>query len=130
MIEITDGFVRIGAGFDSIPELSEDPSCASAVSCPARSPTGARITVEFRREAALAPQERVRVRYDFAGDGKIRECVGIARPIGTDVRWGRTVRFYYRVSDWIVPSALMNFAARPPLRELVDGVRAIDRFPA
>jgi hypothetical protein len=102
MIDISDGFTSISAGSDSIENLVLD-------ACRVRSPTGARVTLEFRRDRALAPAQLVRVRYDFAGDGSMREATGIAEPIETVVRWGRAVAYRYRLSYWIAPAALQEF---------------------
>lgn len=148
MIEITDGFTSISAGSDSIEGVAQRFARASGGACAPRSATGARVTVEFRREISLAPAQVVRVRYDFAGDGNVREGTGIAKPVRTDVRCGRAVLYYYRLSHWIAPAALMKFAVRnerskapvwakrlrgnssPPILELVDGATAIDPFRA
>ena len=126
MIEITDGFTSISAGSDSIEAGAEG-----------RSATGVRIVVEFRCEMPLAAGQPVTVRYDFAGDGNLREGTGIARPIRTVVRWGRTVQYHYRFSYWIAPSALMNFEAdkarsraSSPLLEIGIGARAGGPSPA
>lgn len=102
MIEITHGFTSISAGSDSIGNSS-------------RALTGARVFVEFARDAALAPNERVRVRYEFGGDGTILEADGIAVPTRKVVRWGRPVVFHYRMTHWIAPSALTPMAPRRPL---------------
>jgi len=126
MIEITDGFTLISAGSDSI----EDPAGA-------RSPTGVRMVVEFRRHESLAAGQWVTTRYDFAGDGNLREGMGIAKPIGTVVHWGRTVQYRYRLSYWIAPTALMNFVAgrvrsraSQPVFEILEEARATDLSPA
>jgi hypothetical protein len=55
------------------------------------------------------PAQLVRVRYDFAGDGTLREGSGIAEPIQTVVRWGCTVVYHYRMSYWVPPAELMEF---------------------
>jgi hypothetical protein len=141
MIEISSGFTSISAGSDSL-EGDAQP----------RPPTGARITFEFSRTESLGPDELVRLRYDFADDGHVRECTGIAMPIQTVARWNRSALFCYRVSQWIDPSALMHFvsrevrsrAARPAaaqprrqreqsivrMAEFADEVPAIDPFRA
>lgn len=100
MVEISGEFTSISAGSDSM-----------EVSAQTRAPTGARVTLEFSLTASLAPAQLVRLRYDFADDGNVRECTGIAKPLRTVARWGRGVLYYYRVSHWIDPSALMDFAA-------------------
>jgi hypothetical protein len=99
MIEITEGFTRISAGCDSIEGTNP------------RVPTGARVTVEFRRETSLGPAQEVRVRYEFAGDGQVREGTGVAKPIRKIVRWGGAVHYDYRMSHWIEPAAVMRVAA-------------------
>jgi hypothetical protein len=124
MIEITDGFTRIDAGTDPIQGRAKGPG---------RSPTGARVVLEFCREMALAEDQAVMVRYDFAEDGKLREGTGFATPIRTVVRWGRTVLYHYRLSYWIAASALSVFVSdkararlNPPMPEMANGIRASD----
>lgn len=107
MIDITDGFTSISAGSDRIDDMAQVRSRASGDVCAPRSPTGARVVVEFRRDVSLAPESVVRVRYDFAGDGNLREGIGIAQPIRTVVRRARAVLYYYRLSYWIPASGLM-----------------------
>ena len=109
MIEITSGFTSISAGYDCCQSLAADYSRASGEPAPVRRPTGARITVDFRRLTALEPGQMLRVRYDFAGDGRQREGTGIATAPRTEVRRGHAVVYHYRVSFWIPPTALMNF---------------------
>ena len=124
MIEITDGFTRIDAGTDPV----QGPARGKG-----RRPTGARVVLEFCREMALAADQPVTVRYDFADDGKLREGSGIATPIRTVVRWGRTVLYYYRLSYWIAAPALTAFVSdksrtrvNPPMPEMARGIRATD----
>ena len=125
MMEITEGFTSISAGSDNIEGSAR------------RSPTGARIVVEFRSGESLAAGQPVTVRYDFAGDGTLREGMGIARPTRTVVRWGRAVQYHYRVSYWIAPSALMSCVAdkarsraSSTTLESAIGVRASGLSPA
>ena len=137
MIEITDGFTSVSAGSDRIDDLAQGCSGLSGDAGAARPPTGARVVVEFSREMALAAGQRVTVRFCFAGDGTLREGIGVARPIRTVVRWGRSVRYHYRVSYWIAPAELMNFVtgkvrsrASEPKAVFVDAARAIYPTPA
>jgi hypothetical protein len=109
MTDITDGFTSICAGTDSIENIAQGISTVPGSACASRSPTGARVTLEFRRETALAPAQLVRARYDFAGDGTFREGTGIAKPTQTVVRLGHAVVYHYRMSYWIAPAALMEF---------------------
>ena len=108
MIEITEGFTSVGAGSESI---ATDYPGEPGIPVARRAPTGARVTAEFGRRSPLAPGELVRVRYDFAGDGGMREGVGIAIPTRPVVRCGRAVVFCYRVSYWIKASDIMRYAA-------------------
>ncbi len=96
MIEIDAGFTSICAGADPIPHVSGT-----------RAPTGARITLEFRRDRALPAGETVRAHYEFAADGRVRTATGIPIATRSDTRGGRKIAFYYRLSHWIEPSALM-----------------------
>jgi hypothetical protein len=102
MLEISDGFTSISAGSDCIENAL--PQASSE-----RSPTGARVTLEFRCKKSLAPAQLVRVRYDFAGDGALREGTGIARQTQAVVRWRQAVVYHYRLSYWIPPGALLDF---------------------
>lgn len=116
MLEITEGFTHISAGADRIENIADG----------ARAPTGVRVVVEFCRELSLTADQQVVVRYDFAGDGNLREGSGIARHIRTVVLWGRAVLYHYRLSYWIAPTALR---ATPPLPGAGHGIRAADPSP-
>jgi hypothetical protein len=152
MIEITNGFTSISAGADSIEVLEQACAPPPWVAYAPRRPTGARVTVEFRRTSSLSPTQAVTVRYDFAADGNVRQLTGIPEHIQTVVQRGRAVVYRYRMSHWIAASALMVYSgaarrhtdsneeyAKPnlrseaglsPMSKLVAGVTAIDPFPA
>ena len=98
MIEITQGFTSITAGADRVAHTQAE-----------RAPTGARVTLEFSRDASLPPDQPVRVRYEFGGI--LREAVGIATPTHQKARRGQTTVYHYRLSHWIAPEALMQAAA-------------------
>ncbi len=119
MIEITDGFTSISAGADSI-EVLERYAPPPGVAYAPRRPTGARVTVEFRRTSSLLPTQAVTVRYDFAADGNVRQLTGIPRHIRTVVRQGRAVVYHSRMSHWIAASALMDCSLQ---RGLAQGIR-------
>jgi hypothetical protein len=110
MIEITDGFTSITAGSDAI-AAPPWPDAADSRPQYKRAPTGARVTLEFSRDAPLPPGQPVRVRYEFGDGGALREVVGIAKPTHVEVRWGRALIFHYRLSHWIAPNALVPVAA-------------------
>jgi len=97
MIEINNGFTSIWTGSDPIasPGLQHR--------------TGARVTLEFCREAALAPGETVCARYEFGGDGQVRTVTGVANPTYTVLRWGCAPVFHYRMAHWIEPDALATY---------------------
>ena len=98
MINITDGFTRISAGSDGVEDPEMACSQALAGACFPRRPTGARVTVEFQRTHSISPTQVVKVRYDFADNGDVRELVGIPIPTHTVVRQGRAVVYHYRMS--------------------------------
>jgi hypothetical protein len=109
MIKIFDGFTSISAGSDCIDAPTDEIAGNFPEIDAARSATGVRVTVEFRRESALAPGQVVTVRYDFAGDGSLREGQGIASPTHSVARWGRAVVHHYRMSHWIQPADVMDY---------------------
>jgi hypothetical protein len=113
MIEIIDGFTSIWTGSDPISPLGDHHR------------TGARVTLEFCREAALSPGEIVCARYDFGGDGRMRATTGVAQHTHSVARSGRAPVFHYRISHWIAPAALTETVCAP-----LDAERAGDRFPA
>ncbi|HEV8441965.1 MAG TPA: hypothetical protein VGQ27_00750 [Steroidobacteraceae bacterium] len=100
MIDITAGITRVTASTDSI-EAPFSPDADSARAPSRHAPTGVRITVEFSREAALQPDQPVRVRYELGDGGAVREVIGIAAHSWIDVRWGSAVVHHYRLSHWI-----------------------------
>jgi len=108
MIEITNGFTGICMGADTVSPSAWKIGAAEPGSRFVHPLTGARVTLDFLRDSPLPPGEQVRVRYDFAGDGW-REAVGVPRAIRAVTRWGQSAVYHYRLSHWIVPSALMQF---------------------
>ena len=104
MIEIKDGFTNISAGS----------SHASPLAQSRYRPSGARVTVEFCREAALSPGQVVCAKYDFAGNGQLRKVEGVASPTHAVARAGQATLFHYRISQWIEPAALMRPTADEP----------------
>ena len=98
MIEITQGFTSITAGSDLV--LPPCSPAGDARTQTRRAPTGARVTLEFSRDASLPLDQPVRVRYEF-GDGILREAVGIARPTHLQERRGHADVYHYRLSHWI-----------------------------
>ena len=93
MIEISERITRVTTNSDQIAP-SQAPNCA-------RAPTGTRVTLEFNRSVPLSPGEAVRLRYDLEGEGRFRDCVGIAQPTHTVARRGHLAVFHYRLSHWI-----------------------------
>jgi hypothetical protein len=106
MIEITDGFTSITIRADEVMPASWGMAGSSPHQRLARAATGARVTVEFCRDTPLPEGQAVRVRYDFADDGSVREGTGMAQSTRSVARWGATVVYHYRLSHWIAPAAL------------------------
>ena len=111
MIEITDGFTSITMRADAVTPSSWSMAGSSPSQRVPRAATGARVTVEFCRDTPLPEGQPVRVRYDFADDGSVREGTGMAQSTRRVVRWGASVVYHYRLSHWIAPAALTQFAA-------------------
>ncbi len=116
MIEIRDGFTSISAGADSTDVFEQAYTHRPEVARAPRRPTGARVTVEFRRTSSLSPTQCVTIRYDFAADGNVREVTGIPKLIRTVVRRRQAVLYYYRLSHWIAASELMEPSVKARLR--------------
>jgi hypothetical protein len=110
MIEISERITRVTMSSDAALSPLEGAG-PSRLPRAARAPTGARVTLDFSRTRPLTDGEVVRLRYDFAGDGNLRECAGIAWLTHTVERPGHLVVFHYRLSHWITPSMLA------PIRE-------------
>lgn len=111
MIEISERITRVTVSGDVTAPLSTEGSSRSQIPRSARAPTGARVTLEFNRTKPLSDGAVVRLRYDFAGDGNLRECAGIAWLTHTVVCPGHPVVFHYRLSHWITPSMLASVRA-------------------
>jgi len=99
MIEISERITRVTTSADTTGPRS------------GRASTGARVTLDFNRTRPLSSGQVVRLRYDIAGDGNLRECAGVAWLTHTVVRPGHLVVFHYRLSHWITAAMLA------PMRE-------------
>jgi hypothetical protein len=129
MIAITEGFTSISAGTDTIAPPGSSVMGAWPGRRPRRIATGVRVTLEFCRATPLLTGQPVSVRYDIAGDGRLREGAGIALPTRTDVRWGHSAVYHYRLSYWIAADAVMQFVA-PTARHRTDERDDPPRKPA
>jgi hypothetical protein len=107
MIEISKRITSVTTSSDPISRSWPEGAGRSQASNRARAPTGARVTLEFSLNVPLSEGQEVRVRYDFAGDGRLMDCVGIPQPTYIVARRGRLVVFHYRLSHWITPSKLL-----------------------
>ncbi len=110
MIVITEGFTSISAGADSIAPPPPLPGANGSQTHCRRAPTGARVTLEFSRAAALPPDAPIKLRYEFGDRGILREVVGIAKQTQVEVRWGCAAVYHYRLSHWIAPGELLSIA--------------------
>jgi hypothetical protein len=112
VVEVTDGITSIEVTPEEIPFRGN--GFAGAVQqerlSDHRHATGARVTVEFSSSAPSPPNSPVRVYYDIAENGGLREIEGIPQLTHTTVRQGRPGRSYhYRLSHWIVAPSVMQF---------------------
>ena len=116
MLDVTDGLTGIAVtpddlclnrnGFDNAPSHERSSKC--------RHPSGARVTVEFSTSTPLAPDGEVRLRYDFAENGRLREIVGTPGFTHTTTPQGQSgPTYHYRMSHWITASSLMRFISGP-----------------
>jgi hypothetical protein len=112
MIDITEGFTGIAVAPNEIQN-------AGAVAWAGmshrertsahRADTGARVTLEFVRPTPIPTDHEVRVRYDIAENGELREFLGVPRLTHTTSPSGDCVRYHYRVSHWIPAPSVMQF---------------------
>jgi hypothetical protein len=109
MIEISERITRATMSSDSLPRSWPLGAAQSQFAADGRPPTGTRVTLEFSRLAPLPPGEAVRVRYDFAGNGQLVDCVGVAQRTHVVARHGQLVAFHYRMSHWISGSTPSGF---------------------
>lgn len=71
---------------------------------------GVRVTVEFSRSEPIPPNSPVRVCYDIAENGGLREIVGIPQLTHVTAGQSRPGRSYhYRLSHWIAAPSVMRF---------------------
>jgi hypothetical protein len=123
MVDVTDGVTSIEVSADNI-RLRVNGFAGTVPPerlLEHRPETGARVTVEFSRSAPVPPNCHVRVYYDIAENGGLREIVGIAQLTHTTARRGCPGRsYYYRMSDWIAAPSVMRFI--PP--QYLDGLAA------
>jgi hypothetical protein len=88
------------------------------------------LTVGFSSPAPVPPNSHVRVYYDIAENGGLREIAGIPQLTHTTTRQGRPGRSYhYRLSHWIVAPSVMRiippqYAAGLTARR-ASGVRSV-----
>jgi hypothetical protein len=109
VIDVTDGVTGIEVSPEEIPFIAK----GSAGIVPQdrllhhRPATGARVTVEFSRPAPVPPNSPLRVYYDIAENGGLREIVGIPQLTHTTARPGRS--YHCRLSYWIAAPSVMRF---------------------
>jgi hypothetical protein len=111
MIDVSDGFTSIEVTANWFPNFNATGyvPMRSKHARHQRASTGARVTVMFTRRAPLAPNTDVRVRYDIAENGDLREIVGIPRFTHTNAGYGERPAYHYRLSHWIPALSVMRF---------------------
>lgn len=113
MIDVTDGFTSIEVAPDGFPYFNVNGYVSTTLaerSAQHRNSTGARVTVEFFRHSPLPPNAGIRVHYDIAGNGGLREILGVPQLTHTTARQGDRAVYHYRLSHWIPALAVMRFA--------------------
>ena len=111
VIAVTDGFTSIEVASDRFPHFNANGYVAiSREPLAERRPaTGARVTVAFSRRAPLPRDTDIRVQYDIAENGGLREILGIPKLTHTTVRQDAVAAYHYRLSHWIPASLVMQF---------------------
>lgn len=111
MIDVIDGFTRIEVASDGFPhfDLNGYVTTAREHSAARRASTGARVTVAFSRRAPLPPNTDIRVRYDIAENGGLREILGIPQLTHTTAHHDAGAAYHYRLSHWIPAPSVMQF---------------------
>jgi hypothetical protein len=110
MIDIIDGFTHIEVQPEPIlmAAINSNRETSVAPDGPAV-PTGARVVLEFVREAPIPPNRVIRALYDIAGNGALREALGTPELTHTRPNSGGGVSYYYRLSYWIPAHWIMRF---------------------
>jgi len=112
VIDVTKGFTSIDVAADGYPHfdqgayLSANSSGGPVVS---RHPTGARVTLTFSRDAPLPPNTDIRVQYDIAQNGDVREILGTPQLTHTRAGGDGATSYHYRLSHWIPALSVMSF---------------------
>jgi hypothetical protein len=111
VIDVTEGFTSIEVASDGFPHFT----ASGYVTMPLRQSgerrvaTGARVTVAFSRRAPLPPHTPVRVCYDIAENGGLREILGVPHLTHTTSPHGAGTAYHYRLSHWIPAPSVMQF---------------------
>lgn len=112
MIHVTEGVTSIEVAPDGFPYFSTDGYVSPLLqerSGKLGASTGARVTVEFARGAPLPPHTDIRVHFDIAENGELREIRGIPQLTHTSARHDAGAAFHYRLSHWIPAPSVMQF---------------------
>ena len=111
MIDVTEGLTSIEVAANKFPYFNVNGyvTTAQGLWAQRRKSTGARVTLAFSRRVALPPNTDIRVLYDIAQNGGLRELRGIARLTHTTTPQGGSVAYHYRLSQWIPAPAVMQF---------------------
>jgi hypothetical protein len=105
VIDVIDGFTSIEVSSNQFPYFNVNGYVAAV----RRAATGARVTVAFSRNAPLPPQTDIRVRYDIAENGGLREILGIPKLTHTTAPHDAGAAYHYRLSHWITAPLVMQF---------------------
>jgi hypothetical protein len=137
--EILDGFKSIEVAPDAVQFGGDFGGVAAPGSGPRhnrRSPTGARVTIEFVRREKVAAGDAVHLVYDLAGNGGIRACHGTALLTHVTACADAAPVYHYRFAYWIPAAEVMRLERRVPnlprsvrSRTDTDAVRMQTPFP-
>lgn len=111
MINVIAGFTSIDVAADGFPHFDKNGYVATSRerSAQRRASTGARVTVSFSRRAPLPSDSDIRVHYDIAENGGVREILGVPQLTHTTPHHGDGTAYHYRLSHWIPAPSVMQF---------------------
>lgn len=109
MIDVTEGLTSIEVAANKFPDFNLNGYLTTARGLWAKrsESTGARVTVAFSRREPLPPDTDIRVLYDIAQNGGVRQLCGTPQLTHTTAR--ESVAYHYRLSQWIPAPAVMRF---------------------
>lgn len=112
VIDVSEGFTSIEVAPDGVPYVDMDGYVSPTpreCSANRRNPTGARVTIAFSTRARLPQNTDIRVYFDIAENGGLREILCRPNLTHTTGRQNESASYHYRLSHWIPAPSVMKF---------------------